>query len=173
MTTVAWNSEEDEGRYYQLKAASPTVNNKLDACKVLHEGLNISISGFIEKDKAATVTEIDRKYGTLGHRPSKHPPAYHILPSSSYLIIPQDSQDLLGWGISWKPEIKFLCSFLSDTEIQSDTAQYFIQFMDKTNMDDIDKEDKKDKANQEDLVDQEDQKDQEEQEGDLYKSTKF
>ena len=128
------------------------------------------------------MNEIDRKNGTLGSRPREYPPAYHLLPCSSYLIIPQDSQDLLRWGISKKPENLFISAFLSDTEIQADTAQYFIQLMDKTNMEDTDKEDQKDRANQEDLEEQEDQSDQsdqsdqeeqEDQEEDLYKSTKF
>ena len=39
--------------------------------------------------------ETDRKYGTLGRQPREQPPAYHILPRSSYLLIPQDTPDLL------------------------------------------------------------------------------
>ena len=38
---------------------------------------------------------LDRKYGTVGRKPREQPPAYHILPRSSYLVLPQDTPDLL------------------------------------------------------------------------------
>jgi len=38
-----------------------------------------------------------RQYGTLGRAPTKEqPPPYHILPRASYLLIPQDTPDLLS-----------------------------------------------------------------------------
>jgi len=38
-----------------------------------------------------------RQYGTLGRAPAKEqPPPYHILPRASYLLIPQDTPDLLS-----------------------------------------------------------------------------
>jgi len=38
-----------------------------------------------------------RQYGTLGRVPTKEqPPPYHILPRASYLLIPQDTPDLLS-----------------------------------------------------------------------------
>ena len=38
---------------------------------------------------------LERKYGTVGRKPREQPPAYHILPRSSYLVLPQDTPDLL------------------------------------------------------------------------------
>ena len=38
---------------------------------------------------------LDRKYGTVGRKPREQPPAYHILPRASYLVLPQDTPDLL------------------------------------------------------------------------------
>ena len=37
------------------------------------------------------------KYGTVGRKPREQPPAYHILPRSSYLVLPPDTNtpDLL------------------------------------------------------------------------------
>ena len=52
-------------------------------------------SGFRIGDKGTSLHETDRKYGTLGRQPREQPPAYHILPRSSYLLIPQDTPDLL------------------------------------------------------------------------------
>jgi hypothetical protein len=40
---------------------------------------------------------LERRYGTLGRQPKELPPPYHILPRSSYLLIPQDTPDLLRW----------------------------------------------------------------------------
>jgi len=36
-----------------------------------------------------------RKYGTLGRETRNNPPTYHLLPRSSYLLIPQDTPDLI------------------------------------------------------------------------------
>ena len=41
--------------------------------------------------------EMERRYGTLGRQPREQPPPYHILPRSSYLLIPQDTPDLLRY----------------------------------------------------------------------------
>lgn len=47
--------------------------------------------------------ELERRYGTLGRQPREQrepreqPPPYHILPRSSYLLIPQDTPDLLRY----------------------------------------------------------------------------
>lgn len=49
--------------------------------------------------------DLGRRYGTLGRMPREQPPAYHILPRASYLLIPQDTPDLL-----------------SESRIQADTA---------------------------------------------------
>ena len=40
---------------------------------------------------------LERRYGTLGRQPKEQPPPYHILPRSSYLLIPQDTPDLLRY----------------------------------------------------------------------------
>jgi len=37
----------------------------------------------------------DRKYWTLGRESRNNPPTYHLLPRSSYLLIPQDTPDLI------------------------------------------------------------------------------
>jgi len=77
---------------------------------------------FRVRDEGAVVHQIDRKYGTLGRQPREQPPAYHILPRASYLLIPQDTPDLL-----------------SETKIQADTARRSLsQSMAKVNM--MDKE---------------------------------
>lgn len=69
-------------------------------------------------DRNTTMQDTDRKYGTLGRQPREQPPAYHILPRSSYLLIPQDTPDLL-----------------SETKIQADTALHSLsQSMAKVNM---------------------------------------
>jgi len=76
------------------------------------------------RDEGAVIQETDRKYGTLGRQPREQPPAYHILPRSSYLLIPQDTPDLL-----------------SETKIQADTALASLsQSMAKVNMMEMDKE---------------------------------
>jgi len=43
----------------------------------------------------AETVNLDRKYGTVGRKPREQPPAYHILPRASYLVLPQDTPDLL------------------------------------------------------------------------------
>ena len=60
---------------------------------------NFLCLGFRVRDEGAVVHQIDRKYGTLGRQPREQPPAYHILPRASYLLIPQDTPDLLRWEI--------------------------------------------------------------------------
>merc|ERR1719483_89597 len=83
---------------------------------------------FIVREKAERVTETERKYGTLGPQPREHPPAYHVLPRASYLLIPQDTPDLL-----------------SDTKIQEDTARHSLsQSMGKVNMGDMEKGEEED-----------------------------
>jgi len=62
-------------------------------------------TSFRVRDNGHAINETARKYGTLGRQPREQPPAYHILPRSSYLLIPQDTPDLL-----------------SETKIQADTA---------------------------------------------------
>ena len=87
--------------------------------------------------------ETDRKYGTLGRQPREQPPAYHILPRSSYLLIPQDTPDLLR---SFKLTDNLLadtdtCVSFSETKIQADTALASLsQSMAKVNMMERDKE---------------------------------
>jgi len=75
-------------------------------------------------EKITSQHDTDRKYGTLGRQPREQPPAYHILPRSSYLLIPQDTPDLL-----------------SETKIQADTALHSLsQSMAKVNMMEINKD---------------------------------
>lgn len=60
--------------------------------------------GFRVREDVLPDLDMDRKYGTVGRKP-REPPAYHILPRASYLVIPQDTPDLL-----------------SETKIQEDTS---------------------------------------------------
>ena len=87
--------------------------------------------------------ESDRKYGTLGRQPREQPPAYHILPRSSYLLIPQDTPDLLRWvklADTLLADTDTFVSF-SETKIQADTALASLsQSMAKVNMMEMDKE---------------------------------
>ena len=53
------------------------------------------ILDFTVRTDGGAMHETDRKYSTLGIQPCEQPPAYHILPRSSYLLIPQDTPDLL------------------------------------------------------------------------------
>ena len=98
----------------------------------------------------------DRKYGTLGRQPREQPPAYHILPRSSYLLIPQDTPDLLRWvnlADTLLADTDAFVSF-SETKIQADTALASLsQSMAKVNMMEMNKE--------------------EEEEEEIYQSTKF
>ena len=64
----------------------------------LHSTVLISsISGFRIREEQGwgETVNLDRKYGTVGRKPREQPPAYHILPRASYLVLPQDTPDLL------------------------------------------------------------------------------
>eukprot|EP00092_Neocalanus_flemingeri_P023635 GFUD01025636.1.p1 GENE.GFUD01025636.1~~GFUD01025636.1.p1 ORF type:complete len:276 (-),score=89.38 GFUD01025636.1:112-939(-) len=87
---------------------------------------------FRVREEGVRTTNTDRKYGTLGRQPREQPPAYHILPRASYLLIPQDTPDLL-----------------SETKIQADTALHSLsQSMAKVNMMEINKEEEEEEIYQ-------------------------
>jgi len=66
-----------------------------------HHGLR---SGSVNNSRREMV---ERRYGTLGRQPKEQPPPYHILPRSSYLLIPQDTPDLLSGGPLEKVGVTF------------------------------------------------------------------
>ena len=45
------------------------------------------LKGFRINDNLPVMTE-SVKYGTVGRKPREQPPAYHILPRASYLVLP-------------------------------------------------------------------------------------
>jgi len=49
----------------------------------------------VEKNEGFRGCDGGRKYGTLGREP-RNLPTYHLLPRSSYILIPQDTPDLLS-----------------------------------------------------------------------------
>jgi len=86
-------------------------------CSTLPHNLS-QHSSFRMREELTDKDQIDRQYSTLGRHPREQPPAYHILPRSSYLLVPQDTPDLL-----------------CETKIQEDTAYHSLsQSMVKVNM---------------------------------------
>ena len=50
---------------------------------------NHFLEGFrINENQNLSVMTENVKYGTVGRKPREQPPAYHILPRSSYLVLP-------------------------------------------------------------------------------------
>jgi len=126
-STPALTSLTGQDSNRQSHEAADQYRQGLSHSHTLPHGLSHHNS-FIVRDKAERINETDRKYGTLGRQPRENPPAYHILPRASYLLIPQDTPDLL-----------------SDTKIQADTARRSLsQSMGKVNMIDMDKEEEED-----------------------------
>ena len=68
------------------------------------------------------------KYGTVGRKPREQPPAYHILPRSSYLVLPQEPntttpdllQDHVGPSVDGAASVDVLMGQQVDTEPEED-----------------------------------------------------
>jgi len=70
-----------------------------------------SFRGGVERE------EMERRYGTLGRQPRGQPPPYHILPRSSYLLIPQDTPDLLSGGLMREERERAVHSFHQEKDL--------------------------------------------------------